>query len=397
VSNRSSHCKGKVIVFGIAFWYPLAGVTYQFLHYLLGLRRLGYDVYYVEDTTHGLYDPASDASVTDPLANLRHVVPLLEAYGFADRWALRCCYPGGGCFGMSEQRILGLYREADAYLNVTGSLEVRDEHLACRRRIYVESDPCAAQMLVAKGNRWIIDQLAAHDVHFSFGENLGAPDCAVPIERFTWLPTRQPVALDLWQRDADSAGKAYTTITTWRNKGKEVTFDGEIYRWTKHLEFLKFIELPRRCPARLELGLNASGRLVEQDHLEQLADHGWHVVDGSRISARLETYRSFIRGSRGEFTVARDQYVRPRTGWFSDRSACYLAAGRPVITQDTGFGKHLPTGRGLFAFTTLEDVVQAIEVVETDYAAACRAAHAIAAEYFDAERVLASLMARADL
>jgi hypothetical protein len=397
VSNRSSHCKGKVIVFGIAFWYPLAGVTYQFLHYLLGLRRLGYDVYYVEDTTHGLYDPASDASVADPSANLRQIVPVLEAYGFADRWALRCCYPGGGCFGMSEQRILGLYREADAYLNVTGSLEVRDEHLACRRRIYVESDPCAAQILVAKGNRWTIDQLAAHDVHFSFGENLGAPDCLVPIERFTWLPTRQPVALDLWQRKEDSAGDTYTTITTWRNKGKEVSLNGEVYQWTKHLEFLKIIELPQRCRARFALGLNVRGRLVGQDDLKRLADYGWGVVNGSRISARLESYRSFIQDSRCEFTVARDQYVRPRTGWFSDRSACYLAAGRPVITQDTGFGKHLPTGHGLFAFTTLEDVVRAVEVIESDYGAACRAAYEIAAECFAAERVLGSLMARAGL
>jgi hypothetical protein len=207
-----------------------------------------------------------------------------------------------------------------------------------------------------------------------------------------WRPTRQPVAIDLWEH-ALPAGDAYNTITTWSNKGKDIAYRGDTYYWTKDREFERLLDLPRRRPnVAFEL---AAG--VSPDVRRRLLEHGWRQVSSVEVSRDVARYRTYIQSSRGEFTVARDQYVRPRTGWFSDRSACYLAAGRPVITQDTGFGKHLPTGRGLFAFTTLEDVVQAIEVVETDYAAACRAAHAIAAEYFDAERVLASLMARADL
>ena len=141
--------RGKVIVFGILFWYPLAGVTYQFLHYLIALRRLGYDPYYVEDSGRWVYDPRLNDLSPDAAGNIAAVVPALEAHGFAGRWAFRGHYPGGRCYGMSEEQILRLYREADAFLNVTGAQEIRDEHLACPRRIYVESDPFASQVKAA--------------------------------------------------------------------------------------------------------------------------------------------------------------------------------------------------------------------------------------------------------
>ena len=136
--------RGKIVVFGILFWYPLAGVTYQFLHYLLGLRRLGYDAYYVEDSGRWVYDPRANDLSPDATGNLAMVVPALEAHGFGDRWAFRGNYPGGECYGMSEAALLGLYREADAFLNVTGAQEIREEHMRCRRRVYVESDPFAS-------------------------------------------------------------------------------------------------------------------------------------------------------------------------------------------------------------------------------------------------------------
>src|SRR5262245_55310144 len=193
--------KGKIIVFGIAFWYPLAGVTYQFLHYLIGLRRLGYDPYYIEDTAHWVYNPETDDVSPDALQNIQAVAPILEAHGFAGRWAFRGIYAGGQCYGMTEEQILQIYQEAEALLNVTGAQEIRQEHLVCPRRIYVESDPVELQIRVSQGHQATIAALAAHDVHFSFGENLGASDCGVPVERFRWLPTRQPVVLDLWQND----------------------------------------------------------------------------------------------------------------------------------------------------------------------------------------------------
>src|SRR5205823_5438695 len=190
--------KGKIIVFGILFWYPLAGVTYQFLHYLIGLRRLGYDPYYIEDSARWIYDPRLNDLSPDASGNIEAVLPALQQHGFGNCWAFRGKYPEGKSYGLSDSQIEQLYREADAFLNVTGAQELREEHLAIKRRIYVESDPFASQVKVAKGDEGMIQTLAAHDTLFSFGENLGAADCGVPVVRFQWLPTRQPVAMDLW-------------------------------------------------------------------------------------------------------------------------------------------------------------------------------------------------------
>ena len=390
--------KGKIIVFGILFWYPLAGVTYQFLHYLLGLRRLGYDPYYIEDSGRWMYDPKINDLSPDASGNIAAVAPVLEAHGFANRWAFRGNYPDGRCYGMSEVDILRLYREADAFLNVTGAQEIREEHLACPRRIYVESDPFASQVKTARGDKATLAMLDVHDIHFSFGENLGAADCSVPIERYRWLPTRQPVVMDLWRtnfrslQDFGSFHPAYTTITTWHNRGKDIAFRGETYYWTKDREFEKFLDLPSRRPVSFEL---AAG--VPEEVRRLLHEHGWGQVHSVEISQDSHRYRTYIQRSRGELTVARDQYVRPNTGWFSDRSACYLAAGRPVITQETGFSKFLPTGRGLFAFRTMDDILKAVDAIESDYEGNCRAAREIAAEFFAAEKVVGSLMERAGL
>ncbi len=385
--------KGKIIVFGIIFWYPLAGVTYQFLHYLTGLRRLGYDPYYVEDSGRWIYDPLSFDFSPDASANIAAVAPILEAHGFADRWAFRGSYPGGRCYGMTEEQLLQLYREADAFLNVTASQELREEHMACPRRIYVESDPFAVQIKVAHGDEPTIKALEAHDTLFTFGENLGAPDCDVPVERFTWLPTRQPVALELWDNPHPPArGTAFSTITTWHNKGKNLEWRGETWYWTKDREFKKFLDLPKRRNVKFELALEVD------DTIHRLLDeNGWSVARSLPISQDINRYRSYIQQSRGEFTVAKDQVVRPLTGWFSDRSCSYLAASRPVITQETGFSKVLPTGKGLFGFNTMEDILAAVDVIESDYEGSCRAAREVAAEYFAAEKVLGSLMERAGL
>jgi hypothetical protein len=390
VSN-SPPPKGKIIVFGILFWYPLAGVTYQFLHYLIGLRRLGYDPYYIEDSGRWVYDPRLNDLSPDASGNVDAVAPVLQAHGFGDRWSFRGNYPGGQSYGMTDEQRLRLYREADAFLNVTGAQEIRDEQRACKRRVYVESDPFASQVKVAKGDAGMIATLAAHDTLFTFGENLGAPDCGVPLEKFRWLPTRQPVALELWEH-ALPPGTTYNTITTWHNRGKDLEYRGQTWYWTKDREFEKFLELPRKCPARFELAAT-----VDEKVKARLQQHGWQQTDSIEISKGTDRYRGYIQQARAEFTVARDQYVRPNTGWFSDRSACYLAAGRPVITQQTGFSKFLPTGKGLFGFNNLDDILRAVDCIESDYEGNCRAARAIAAEYFAAEKVVASLMERAGL
>ena len=384
--------KGKIIVFGILFWYPLAGVTYQFLHYLMGLRQLGYDPYYVEDSGRYIYDPDLNDLSPDADKNIAAVVPALEAHGFANRWAFRGKYPGGKCYGMTEEQILALYREADAFLNITGAQELREEHLQIPRRIYVETDPVASQIRVANGHAEQTAALDAHDTYFSFGENFGAPDCRVPVVRYDWQPTRQPVVLDLWSNSVDTTGAPYTTIATWRNDGKDIEYAGETYYWSKHREFLKIIDLPRQRDVPFEI---AAGKDDEAEVV--LVANGWRFKDSISVSRDMESYRLYLQSSRGEFTVAKDQNVRLKSGWFSDRSACYLAAGRPVITQETGFSNILPTGEGLFGFETMDDILRAVDAIESNYDRAAGAARAIANEYFAADRVIGSLMQRAGL
>jgi hypothetical protein len=395
---NGTRSKGKVIVFGILFWYPLAGVTYQFLHYLIGLRRLGWDVYYVEDSGRLVYNADAFEFTTDPLPNIGMVAPVLEKYGFAGHWAFRersgpeGIIPGK-VHGMSENELMQLYREADAFLNVTASQELRDEQLAIPHRIYVESDPFRVQVKVIEGDERTLNALSGHDIHFSFGENLGQPDCDLPVDFVCWHPTRQPVVMDLWENPFPPAGdSSYSTITTWKNKGKDLTFRGKTYYWTKDREFKKFIELPRLRPVGFELALE-----IEGDDRGLLTENGWRLTRSLPISRDIDKYREYIQRSRGEFTVTKEQVVLPKTGWFSDRSASYLAAGRPVITQETGFSKFLPTGKGLFGFLTMEDILNAVDIIESDYEGSCRVARDIAAEYFAAEKVLGKLMSQAGL
>src|ERR1019366_650613 len=238
--------KGRIIVFGILFWYPLAGVTYQFLHYLIGLRRLGYDPYYVEDSGRWVYDPRLNDLSPDPSWNLQAVVPVLEAYGFRDRWAFRGRYPNGACYGLSETALNTLYRDAAALLNVTGAQEVLHEHSRLTRKIYIESDPFAVQVKAAQDDPSTLATLAAHDILFSFGENLGHADCSVPVTQHHWNATRQPVVMDMWPVLVPRPEAAFNTITTWHNKGKNIVYKGDTWYWTKDREFEKVIELPQR-------------------------------------------------------------------------------------------------------------------------------------------------------
>ena len=379
--------KPKIIVFGILFWYPLAGVTYQFLHFMLGLRKLGFDPYYVEDSARWIYDPRLRDSSPDAQPNIDAVAPILSQYGLGDRWVFRGNYEGGQCYGMTESQIAELYRTADVMINVTGAQDLRQEHLRCPVRVYLETDPVEAQIQIAQGNQRTIATLDQYTHHFTYGENLGCPDCLLPVERYNWHPTRQPVLLELWEPLPPVGNAAYNTIATWKNKGKDIVYQGETYHWSKDREFVKVIDLPLKRPVPFELAsdVDAETRIL-------LEASRWHLADAVHISSNMQRYNQYIRQSRGEFTVAKDQNIRLKSGWFSDRSACYLAAGRPVINQETGFSNHLPTGKGLFSFQSMDDILVAVDAIETDYVGHCRAAREIAEEYFAAEKVLGEIM-----
>jgi hypothetical protein len=378
----------RVVVLGIAAQYPLAGVTWQAIHYLVGLRALGCDVFYVEDSGAPPYDPASGGIGTSADANVAFLADVMQRYGFADRWAywdaLADRWHGRDVAGVHE-----LYRSADAIFNLCGATSPRDEHRQGARLCYVETDPIYEQMRVANGEDDSIGFLAAHDVLFTYGELLGTPSCSVPVERFRWIPTRPPVVLDLWRPGGE--GRAFASVATWENKGKNVVFRGETYYWSKHVNFLRMIDVPRASGCAFELAMDPGDEAVRT----RLRSHGWTLVDPRPISADVDAYRDYVQAARGEFTVAKDIYVRPRSGWFSDRSVCFLAAGKPVVTQETGFSERIPSGRGLLAFSSPEEAAEAVRAVAADWPAHARAARAIAEEHFAAERVIGAMLTAA--
>jgi hypothetical protein len=381
-----------IVVLGIMGRTPLAGVVWQAMHYLEGFRRLGHEVVYVEDTGAWPYDPGQNTLTED----VRYAVQTIEAamtlLGLPDRWAYRAAPPGSRLFGLGEAELAQVCRDADVLVNVTGAACLREEYLRVPVRIYLETDPVLSQIQAAQGRESMVAMLAAHTHHFTFGENIGTAECALPVDHVKFQHTRQPVVLDWWATDGEVGPQGrFTTISSWRQTEKDVEWNGVNYRWSKHRQFLEFIDLPRRAPTPVELALACH----EPEAVTLLRSHGWQVLDGLALSRDLHRYRDYIQSAAGEFTVAKEQYVQWRTGWFSDRSACYLAAGRPVITQDTGFDQILPTGLGLFAFTTMDDVLGAMDALARDYPGHARAARTIAGEYFQAERVLDDLLAGA--
>jgi hypothetical protein len=392
--------KLRLIVMDAIAESPFAGTAWQALHYIEGLRRLGHEVFYIDDSNqwpHEIKGPNGENYATDFIART------MAWCGMEDHWAYREPKERGGrIFGMSEGQFQRVFNEADALINVTVSTVLREEHMRVPVRVYLETDPGHREIKSANGDPLTMKLIQDHTHRFSFAENLGAPVCALPTGPFTYHFTRQPIVLDWFTPPTTEArnGKngasrtlRFTTVANWKQTWADVEWKGERYTWSKHTEFLKFIDLPRRLGFPVELALSS----IDRDSVELLASRGWPVADAISLSTDILPYRDYIFGSDGEFTVAKDQNVRLRTGWFSDRSASYLTAGKPVITQDTGFGTVLPTGEGLFAFDTMDEILAAFEAIQSDYARHSRAAQEIAEEYFRAETVLERLLQDAGL
>jgi len=380
----------RLILLGSMTKMPVAGVVWQTAHYLLGFELLGYDVYYVEAHARTpsmlMRSPDDDGSVSAAA----FIAGVMRRFDLPDRWAYQALHDDEVCFGMTRGRLEALFGSAELVINLHGGTHPRPEHYATDRLVYLGTDPVQLELELARDDPEAIAFLEPHCAFFTFAENYGRPGCGLPVsERFELLPTRQPVMLDLWEHSAP-ARPEFTTIANWRQRWREVTWEGETYHWSKHLEFLKRIDLPSRTSQSLELALANCGR----EDREALTRNGWRVRDALAFSNDTEAYRDYIATSRGEFTVAKDQNIRFRSGWFSDRAATYLAAGRPVITQDTGFGCALPTGEGLLAWSGDEEAVSALEEVGGDYERHSRAAREIAAMRFDARLVLGELLER---
>ncbi len=371
---------------------PLAGIAWQAVHYLVGLERLGYEAWYIEDHGANPYDPRIQSVTMDCAYNVAYLRRAMERHGLAGRWAYWDAI-NDVFHGLSRERVRALYAEADALVNLCGATRLRDEHLACPVRVMIDTDPVYEQIKYAKADPAARAYIGAHTHFFTYGENLGTADCAIPLCDVPWRPTRPPVAVELWPQ-AEAEAPCFTTIATWENKGKNIDFQGSSYLWSKHLNFLKFLDLPRYRPDTcFHLAIEPPDAAVRG----AIERQGWRLVDPAPLSADLDRYRDFIAGSRGEFTVAKDIYARPNSGWFSDRGVCYLAAGRPLVTMQTGFERRYPVGEGLFSYTTHDGAAAAVDAIASDYARHSRAARSIAAEYFASEKVVGEMLGQCGL
>ncbi|HEX3954970.1 MAG TPA: hypothetical protein VHW90_15440 [Stellaceae bacterium] len=384
--------RGKIVLLHFVGQMPLAGIAWQAANYLIGLERLGYEAWYVEDHGANPYDPRIGSIVMDCGYNLDYLRNVMERCGMGDRWAywdaINDVY-----HGLTRDRVKALYAEADSLINLCGATRLRDEHMRCPVRIIIDTDPVYEQIKYAKADPAARAYIDAHTHFFTYGANLGTPACTVPLHGVPWRATRPPVDLDAWPRAAGEP-PCFTTIATWENKGKNIEFDGNSYVWSKHLNFLRFLDLPQRRPQTcFRMAMLPPDDTVRRE----VQTAGWQLTDPRPISADMAGYQAFIAGSRGEFTVAKDIYVRPNSGWFSDRAVCYLAAGRPVVTMRTGFTSFCPTGHGLFDYATHDEALTAIDAIASDYPAHSRAARDMAGDYFSANRVIADLLRDAGL
>jgi hypothetical protein len=371
---------------------PMAGIAWQAANYLVALEKLGWEAWYVEDHGTNPYDPRIASVVMDCRYNLGFLRAAMERCGLAGRWAYWDAIHDEW-HGLGRDRVHALYREADALINLCGAARLGDEHLRCPRRMMIDTDPVYEQIRYAQGDAGSRAYIDAHTHLFTYGANLGSDLCPIPLSGVNWRPTRPPVDLDLWPLAA-GAGPCFTTIATWENKGKNIDFGGTTYRWSKHQNFLEFLDLPRRRP---ETCFAAAMTPPEAAVRREIEAAGWRLRDARPVSADMASYQNFIAGSRGEFTVAKDIYVRPNSGWFSDRSVCYLASGRPVVTMRTGFTSYCPVGQGLFDYATHAEALAAIDAIGADYPRHSRAAREIAGDCFAAGRVVGELLAEAEL
>ena len=390
----------RIIVAGIVGLHPVGGMAWHYLQYLVGLAHMGHDVYYHEDTWNWPFHPVENRHTSRGDYSARYIHDFLKGYApeLCNRWHYLHLHEES--FGMERAAFDEVARTADIFLDVSGTCFIPDRLSPRCMKVFLDTDPGYNQIMLSERFAWSENverwsaSVAEHDRHFTYAENIHAPDCLIPHVGFEWKTTRMPAVMDLWeplarQRPPDSA--PWTTVMTWNAFKGELVYRGVEYK-SKGNEFENVITLPHRIRKPFKIAVGGM-----KAPLKRLKKEGWEAVDAPTATLTPDRYQEFIRGSRGEFSIAKNVYVAMRSGWFSERSVCYLAAARPVITQDTGFSKFLPTGKGLFGFTTMDEILAAIDTIESDYEGNRRAAREIAEEYFSAERVLSDMLRKIGL
>ncbi len=389
----------RILVTGLAATYPFGGVFWDYMQYVLGFFRMGHEVLYIEDTGKWCYDPVAGTFVESGEKNAGYLARQLELLepALKDRWFFRDST--GRTYGRTWEEVRSFCKDADLFLHISASCWMREEYFGVKRVAFIDSDPMYTQASVPSylnntaepQERSRVEMLREHHVFFTFAENIGAEDCTIPTGLFHWIPTRQPILMECFEPHRlplHQRRRTLTTVASWEPAEGGPVVNGVQYKG-KSAEFERFLELPSRSVLPLELAM--SGRAPK----DRLQAHGWNMVEAYPVSSDPWVYRDYLARSLGEWSVAKNAYVASLSGWFSCRSACYMALSVPVVVQETGFSKVLPSGKGILPFSTMEEAAQAIELLARDPQEHATAALELAREWFDYRKVLGCLLEKA--
>ena len=380
--------KTIVIAGSLAQRPGIGGHTWVFLQYLLGFKRLGWDVLFLDRLEPEMcFDRAEQPCSFDESFNLHYFLQVMERFGLSGAFALD--YNRGERYvGLPRQQVLERVKHSAFLLNVMGFFA--DEEVLSRapRRVFLDIDPGFGQMWQELG---LHDLFYGYDDWVTIGENIGQPDCVIPTCGLSWIALRQPVVLDYWKPQDGTSDKWFTSISSWRGAFGPIEYRGKTYGLRVD-EFRKFVELPRLsgCPFQLVLDIHPA----EVNDLALLAADNWSLVDPKEVAGDPWSYQRYIQSSKAEFMVAKNMYVQTNSGWLSDRSICYLASGKPVLAQDTGLKRLYPIGEGLLTYSTMEEALSGVEELLRNYDRHARAAREFAVEYFDSDKVLSKLLGK---
>ncbi|NJK91764.1 MAG: hypothetical protein HC904_08040 [Blastochloris sp.] len=381
----------RIVVTGLIGQYPFGGVIWDYVQYVLGFQALGHEVYYLEDTGVWPYDPRLETITEDCSYQVEALTRIFADFNLGDRWIYRNA-ADGVFHGAGERIARELIKSGDLLVNVSTASWFEDYEVGVKHQMFLDGDPMFTQIGLHDPEKTSYTQrLKAHDSHFSFGLKLGEADCRVPDTGIVWKKTLQPVALEYWPYQEETPLDQFTTVMNWCSYKPKV-WQGRDYG-QKDVEFARFKELPRHTPQKLVIAMGQG--IGKKRPTEELRGIGWGIVEPDEVIPDHQTYQKFLRQSKGEWSIAKHGYVEGRTGWFSCRTACYLALGRPCIVQDTGWSEHLTEREGLLPFTTLEECVEGLARIDADYERHRRGARAFAEKYLDARRVCQDLLDQA--
>jgi hypothetical protein len=385
----------RIVVTGLIGQYAFGGVTWDYIQYVLGFQALGHEVWYLEDTSAWAYDPVKQEPSADCSHNTGYLDRVMREFDMGDRWIYRNGatgeYHGVGDTSQAEE----ILRSADVLANVSGACWLREPTAAIPLKLFLDGDPMFTQInLATDPDSDYAKRVAAHERHYSFGMNIGQSGCHVPTAGLVWRPTVQPVALDWWDKTLMPLGAghiaegAWTTVMNWASYAPK-EFEGRTYG-QKDLEFERFLDLPGMTEESFVLAMGQG--IGKKRPTAMLEEKGWKIIEPDVHIPDYASYHDFLTNSKGEWSIAKNGYVRSASGWFSCRSACYLAAGKPVVVQDTGWTDHLPSGDGILAFRTISEAAVALESIAANYGHHCAAARAYAEQHFDAAKVCSDLL-----